>query len=780
MNKKLYNLMDWAAIEEVTYGECDHPADILGPHNVGRQTLVQAFLPGALSASLCVVDEKSTKGKSVKEEIKMELADEAGFYAALLSGTGRRDYYFHVEYETADTDEKRRAPKNKKIAKDLRDPYMHRRILTEQEEDRFLSGDDHLAHQYMGAHKKTVDGVRGVVFRVWAPGAVRVALVGDFNDWNALAHPMNRLSSGIHELFLPGIEEGARYQYEILARGGIRLRKADPYSVRQGEDHVSIVTMNSEHRFSDASWLEKRKKAKLFADPIHIFELSLADLPAAEGERYVNIRKVAKEIAANCKKEKYTHVLLFPVMDYPEDATKGFHSSLFFAPDTRYGAPADYMYFVDTMHAAGIGVLLTWSCADFNAYGYGLGSFDGNNLYEPADPKRAFDPRSGKSVFDLGRGEVREYLLSALEHWIDAYHIDGFCTADVAALLYLDYYRNPGEWSPNIYGGVENLEGISFLKEMNALLHGKKSGLLSLASELSGWAHVTGTEDDGLGFDFTTDINMVRELADYLSKDPIERRSWHHELTGSTRYQYCERYLLPISHELRSYIQGGLLNFVNGNEEDRIKNAKLFYGWTMMHIGRKLSDTPEAELEEFAHALNLFYAEHPALYEAEDSEEGFCWISDEKAEANTAAFLRSSAKGGEVLLAVFNFANRSYEKYGVGVEHDGKYEEIFSSDEHAYRTTAAREQKLDGREHSIYIDLAPLSFSIYRLTDYTAEEKKAIREHREQLRKKRAEEERKRKAMAEARAKIREETEKECRRRIAEAEKKIAAGGEYK
>ena len=242
MNKKLYNLMDWAAIEEITYGECDHPADILGPHNVGRQTLVQAFFPGALGVSICVSGEEGAKGKTVKEEIKMELADEAGFYAALLSGTGRKDYYFHVEYPAEESGEKRRASKAKHIVKDLRDPYQFGRILTDHEEELFLSGGDQKSHQYMGADRKTVNGVRGVVFRVWAPGALRVALIGDFNDWNSLAHPMNRLSSGIHELFLPGIEDGAKYNYEILGRGGIRLRKADPYSIKQGEDHVSIVS----------------------------------------------------------------------------------------------------------------------------------------------------------------------------------------------------------------------------------------------------------------------------------------------------------------------------------------------------------------------------------------------------------------------------------------------------------------------------------------------------------------------------------------------------------
>ena len=814
MNKKLYALMDWAKIEEVVYGECDRPCEFLGSHVVGRQTLVQAFLPGAESVDLYLEGADGAKGRTVKAEVPMEKADEAGFFVCVLTGAEKKAYHFHAEYLPEEvknlTGEKKKKSGNQldRIVREFRDPYVYDRILTEAEEQRFLSGGDNQADAYMGAHKKTVGNVRGVVFRVWAPNAVRVSVVGDFNNWNGLENPMNRLEdSGIFELFLPGVEDGTAYAYEVLMRGGSSLRKADPYAqvICEVNGHNAAVVSNpSAYKWKDEKWLEARKKTDPYSEPLNIYEISLAKMP----EGFLQDAKAVESFAEYLKKMGYTHVQLMPVQEYPNAADAGYHASHFFAPSARFGTADDYRRFVDAMHKEEIRVILSWAPGDFSNVDYGLGYFDGTALYEYADPRRGIDPRTGMLQFNLGSPMVRSYLLSALHYWVREFHLDGLATLDTASMLYLDYYRKPGEWLPNMYGGVENLESIAFFREMNAMLHKKNKEFITIAAETSSFAHVTGTDEEGLGFDFTTDVDCVREMLDYLSRDPIARHAYHYELTQSSIYQYCERYILPVDASRINFRQGGLICRMNGNDELqelKWKNLMLFYGYLMTHVGRKsvfmgqeagnsasfedmeqrLPQESAGELEEcfrsFMKALNHFYVSTPAFYSAEDAEAGFTWINDHAAQENVLTFIRSDTKK-KSYVCVFNFANTSYEKYHVGAAWEGKYHEVFSSAAGNVDgpTIAAHEGKTDGLAHHIRVDLAPLSFRIFEYIPYTAAETAEIHRRIEERKARKEAEEEQRRQLSIERAKIRQSLKQELVDKIAAAEAAIAGGSELK
>lgn len=808
MNKKLYNLMDWSAIEEVVYGECDHPKDYLGPHTIGKQTLVLAFFPEAAAVTLYIDGVEGARGKTVREEIKMELADDAGFYAALLPGKDRKDYQYHVVYKN-------------KTSKTVKDAYAFQCSLTEEQRNAHMSGTAMDVYQFMGCHRKTVNGVRGCIFRVWAPNAIRCSIVGDFNNWNSLEHQMNRsVEGGIFELFIPGIEDGAKYKYDILARGAITFQKADPFSVAQElrPNDASIVASIQHFSWKDDTWMKNRKKTDWSERPMNIYEFSLSAYQI--NGNYCNIRSIATEVANYVKSMGYTHIALMPIMEYPEDAGVGYHTSLYYAPSSRFGDAQDYMYFINEMHQCGLGVILQWMPSAFSNYAYGLGSFDGTCLYEHEDCRKGIDPRNGMLMFNYKRPEVAQYLLANLFYWMNEYHVDGFLFNDVASILYLDYYRKPGEWIPNLYGGNENLDSIEFIKEANEFIHKHNSGVLTIADEESGWPNTTGNKEEDLGFDLCYNHGFNHDVVCYMQHDPIERHAHHHELTLSTVYQYSENYILPISHHNVNFNQGGLLAKMPGTEDEKFSNAKAMIGYLMFHPGKKLLfmgqengsridldgtnailpdalEVPGARfLHEFCKALNLFYLSHPACYVCDYDNTGFEWINSIAANENVIVFKRKSKEEKDSLTIVLNFANRSYEKYAIGVAQDGRYKEIFSSDQEKYggkgninsRAIPAKEEAYDGRNYSIRLNLAPLSLSVLEWIPYTEQElkeiqeKKALREqkHKESMalkEQKRLQTQLKKKQLAEEKAKIRASLKEELARKIADAEAQIAQSG---
>ena len=800
MNKKLYDMMDWAAIEELVYGECSRPDEILGSHNRGRSSLVQAFFPGAESVTL-YISGNGVKGKSVKDEISMEKADDAGFFAVLLNGNDRKDYRYHVEYATEDEGSKKKKKYVKTI--DCDEIYGRGRILSEKDENRFISGAETKAYSYMGSHKISVGNLRGVVFRLWAPEATRVSVVGEFNSWDAMANPMNRLEdSGIFELFIPGVEDKAEYSYDVLMRGGSSVRKADPYSLEQKDpyDSVSVVTSYS-YKWKDDKWMEARKKFTPHSSYINLYTLPLQSLQ----EGFLKDKKAVAALAEYIAGMGYSHVELLPVMSYPADADTGFHPSLFMAPDRRLGDTADFCAFVDTMHAKGVGVILQWAPGDFSNVSFGLGGFDGSALYEYSDPRKGVEPRTGMLKFDMGKAQVRTYLISAVNNWMENYHIDGYDTLDLASMLYLDYYRGSGEWVPNMYGGVEDLDAISFFKEMNAQLHKTWAGSISIASGAACFPKVTEISDEGLGFDLVADADCIRELIDYLSRDPIVRRSYHQALISSMLYQYCEHYLLPVGLACVNFRQGGIRQRMYGDNIRQWKGLKLLYAYQALHTGKSsifcgqeygenvsFEDMKDAvpygkkELEAevlraYIRSLNQLCSKETALFASDDTEEGFAWLKEQGAEDNVLAFVRQDKK--KSYICVFNFADVERDKYLIGVDREGKYKEIFSSEAGGMTegaTVAARKGKTDGWQRNIRVNLEALSVHIYQYIPFSAEEKAEIKRREEERERKRKEEEEMRARLKAERLKLRHSLKDELAKKIAAAEEAIASGSEHK
>ena len=794
-------MMDWARIEEVVYGECDHPAEFLGPHQAGTSTLIQAFFPGAEGVLILIEGAEGVRGKKIKQEISMELADEAGFFAALVGGRNIK-YSYLVSYPNTSDDKKKKSTRNQSlITVEKKDPYSFKRLLKAEDEEKFRSGCDDKAFKYMGSHKVTAEGVRGCVFRVWAPSAVRVSVLGDFNNNNGLENPMNRLDdSGIFELFIPGVEEGQSYRYEILTRDGAIIKK-DPYALYAGEDGADKTAYVSSYEWKDEKWMTGRKKGCWDKKPLNIYEFhpgSLADKSKAG----------LKKFASYVKKLGYTHVMMMP-QQLAENGL-GDHPLQLFESAFDGGEPEKLMAFIDILHLENLGVIMEWTPGDFSNRAEALGCFDGSALYEYPEFKRGVDPRSGKYIFNFGRAGVRDYLFSALEYWTETFHLDGWCTLDMDSILYLDYYRGYGEWVPNIFGGVEHLEAIEFIKEMNRKLHGKKNGLILIASQAGASGQITGSGREELGFDLTTDNNCVRELEEYLSADPIMRSGVHEKLTESMLYQYCENYLLGIMHERFSFDQPGLIERLWGDEDNKAANLKLMYTYFAMHVGRTinfmgqeygerksfepdgnidvLAETDESgkEMLAFTRELNKLISEHPSLYAYEDKDEGFEWIRETAANDNVLAFLRAGDNDDE-LLAVFNFANAERADYRLGVPKEGKYKEIFATDLAVFGgrrengdMRISRFEKNDGREFSIKLSLAPLSARVYRFIPYTREENEAIESRRREIESRRREAEKKRRELNEKRGKIRKDLRRELEEKIRCAEEAIAAGSENK
>lgn len=791
MNKKLYNMMDWAAIEEIVYAECDHPQEYLGAHTVGKQTLVQAFFPDAKAVSLYINGTEGPRGKTVKEEVKMDRVDDTGFFAALLPGKNRTDYKYFVQYK-----------EKEKRAKQFVDPYNYVNNLSEDDAEKFHLGSLNHSYEVMGAHLAVINGVRGCMFRVWAPNAVRVSVVGDFNEWNEKIHQMVRLyNTGIFELFLPDVKEGEKYKYAILMRGGIASFRTDPYSVLQElrPDCASIVTSLKGFKWQDEAWLKERKGKNIHETPMNLYECSLGAFANKikkqhdqndEDETSIDMKMIAGEMISYVKEMGYTHVALMPVMEYAQDETEGYQTSLYYAPTSRYGTPWDYQYLVNELHKEQIGVILQWTPNCFAVSEDGFGRYDGTCLYEHEDPRRGVDPRNGTLLFNYQRPEVAAYLLDNAVYWIREYHVDGFMICDTASMLYLDYYRQPGQWIANIYGGNENLEAIEFIKKWNRLLHKKYPDVLTVAEDESGWSGMTGEVQDGcLGFDLCCNHGWNQDVLGYMAFDPIERHAHHHELTMSMIYQYNESYILPISHNNTNFGQGNIIDRMPGDQTDRINNMKVMYGYLMTHPGKKQmfmgqdalqGDGAEA-FREYIKALNHFYLEHKACYELDEKEAGFIWINNISANENVVSFVRSGRKAEDWLLVVLNFANAPYEKYKIGVPGMGRYREIFSSDDKAYggtgminsRVIPSKDDECDGREQSIRITLAPLSISIYECNPYSEKELADMKKKKEEKERKRLENERKKAKIAKEKAKIRASLKEELARKIADAEAAI-------
>lgn len=737
MTNKLYKLMNWPKIEEIIYSECDNPHELLGPHAVGSQTLVQAYFPQAKEVYVILED--------TEEKVSMDLADDDGFFAQLLPGKSIGAYH----YEVVDGEGQTRK---------VKDAYAFEPQITRKDTDKFKYGIHYTIYEKLGAHPMTLNGVVGTCFAVWAPNALRVSVVGDFNSWDGRVHQMRRLwDSGIFELFIPDAKIGDNYKFEIKLKGGLTYLKADPYgnAAQLRPDNASVIADISNFKWEDDTFVKNRTKFQDKNAPMSVYELYLGSFVESTDEKpYANYREIAAKLIPYIKEMGYTHVELMPVMEHPFDGSWGYQVIGYYAPTARYGSPEDFMYFVNELHKAGIGVILDWVPAHFPRDTYGLSNFDGTCLYEHKDPRQGSHPHWGTLIYNYGRPQVSNYLIANALFWVEKYHADAIRMDAVASMLYLDYGKNDGEWVANMYGGKENLEAIEMIKHLNSIMKQRNAGVLTIAEESTAFPLITGDlNEDGLGFDLKWNMGFMNDYLGYIQNDPYFRSYHHGELTFSMVYQYSEKFMLVFSHDEVVHGKATMLGKMPGEREQKFANLRLTYAYMMTHPGKKLlfmgQDLGEFDewnegrcvqwnlaevsehkgIAELIKDLNNLYRGNAALYELDNSPEGFEWINHVSADDCYLTYLRKGAKKEEQLLVVANFSGVAKE-ITTGVPVHGKYKEIFNSDDAKYggsgvtnpRVKKSKKQEWDDREYSVTVKLAPLSLSILKYVPFTEEE----------------------------------------------------------
>ncbi len=706
--------MDWARIEGIVYSEEDNPHEFLGMTKVLGGYLFQTFLPFAKKVSVVVKTSLDAK------EYPMELVDDEGFFATVitkLTGSNNINYYFKAQNAEGET-----------IIID--DPYKFEPTIDDKTLRRFNSGTCYDIYNYLGAHVKTIDGVRGTSFAIWAPNALRVSVVGDFNNWDGRINQMRRLSdSGVFEIFIPGVKASDAYKYELKFKGSVIALKADPYgfSAKLRPETASIVTNLKTFNFTDKEWVKNRRAIK--ADkPMAIYEVNLSTFSSKDDEsKFPNYIEIANELCAYVKETGYTHVEIMPIMEYPLDESLGFQTVGYYAPTKRYGEPEDFMYFINLLHENGIGVILDWAPACFPKDDHGLSYFDGTYLYEHQDPRQGLTPDGQMCIYNYGRPEVANYLIANALFWINVYHVDGIKINDVARMAYLDYGRDDGNYVANIYGGNENLEALEMLKHLNSINEKTATGAMIIADGHGYYPMLTEKlNKGGLGFSYAWNKGCLSDITEFMYFDPIYRAPHYDELTLSTVYAYSEKFILPLSHEEALDAGGSVVNRLPGTDEKKSANYKLLLGYLFTHPGKKLIymdhklEEGVPERVQYVKDLLKLYKDTACLYELDESADGFEWINNISAKENIISFLRKS-KSGEMLMVVCNFADLPYEKYGMGVPFAGKYKEIFNSDDEKYggtgfvnkRVKQSKEIKCDFKDNSIKINIPPLGICIF-------------------------------------------------------------------
>ncbi len=744
MDKKMYRLMNWPAIEAIVYSEECHPYDLLGPETVGNQTLVQTFQPGA--GDVFLYDEKN------EEEIRMECVDEEGYYAAFLPGRMRREYHFTL----VDPDGTERDVYDAYAYRPRISPSVYKRIQLDMRPD---------SADLLGAHKTVMDGVSGYLFTVFAPNALRVSVVGPFNRWDGRVHPMQKIEEyGIHVLFIPGLESGTEYMYEIKKHDRSIVLKADPYelmhTVRPGKH--SVTADLTEYPWTDRNYLEMKQKQNVSSFPVNILKFHPAMMNQMPEFAADNRKEQLQKVIAYAKQMSYTHIALMATLQHPYDETLGYEVIGFYAPNSLYWKPEELQAFVDECHKKNIGVLIDLPIARFPKDDFGLCEFDGSRLYEYTDTRKAEKADGATRLFNLARYEVRNYLLGSAYHWLTRYHVDGLCLNDLSSVLFYDYDRDGLDCACNMYGGHENLEAADFLRRMNQMIHKQFPYAVMIAQEPAGFPGVTDPKtEQGLHFDLKCNLGMTKGLVDYMAYDPYFRKHHHTELTDLNIYQFCENYVISMDPLAADCGDCSVLDRMPGDGTEQYANLRAAYAYMMLQPGKKgsfpaqvLSDKQpwnmHALYEEqkdcgkqfatFVAALNDFYLHQPALYEQDHEERGFRWINTTREEENILTWERISRFGR--ILVVAHMGNILRKNVVIGVPENGKYKAIFSTDlpefggsgNHVKRIRPSVRTAADGQKYSIKMNLAPLSITAFSMIPYTEEElEKQIETEKQQL-----------------------------------------------
>ncbi len=704
-------------IDRIVWNQHQDPFEVLGPHAIeenGKKVwVVRAYLPNAEAVSVVLPEARA--------EYPMKSEHHPHFFECTIDTPELANYQLRV--------------KEGEHERFIYDPYAFRSPkLTEFDLHLFSEGNHHRIYEKLGAHFTEVDGITGVYFAVWAPNARNVSVLGDFNLWDGRKHQMRKSQNGIWELFIPGLDVGTHYKYEVKNQDGHPYEKSDPYGFQQEvrPKTASIVTDLDTYTWHDSDWIEQRRHTDQLTQPVSVYECHIgswlhagtsepAVLPNGEiepavpvselnpGARFLTYRELADRLIPYVKDLGFTHIEMLPIAEHPFDGSWGYQVTGYFAPTSRYGKPEDFMYFVDQCHASGIGVLVDWVPGHFPKDGHGLAFFDGTHLYEHADPRKGEHKEWGTLVFNYGRNEVRNFLVSNALFWFDKYHIDGIRVDAVASMLYLDYCREPGEWLTNQYGGRENIEAADFLRQANHVIFSYFPGALSIAEESTSWPMVSWpTYVGGLGFNLKWNMGWMHDMLDYYHMDPWFRQFHQNNITFSMWYNHSENFMLALSHDEVVHGKSHIIGKMPGDEWQKFANVRCLFTFMFAHPGKKtmfmgmefgqwqewnvwgdlewqlLQFDPHQKLKLFFKDLNNLYRSETALYSQDFAEDGFEWIDCSDNRHSVVAFVRRQKDGDEFVVTVCNFTPQPHSHYRVGVPEPGFYTELFNSDAREY------------------------------------------------------------------------------------------------
>jgi len=666
------------------------PHSLLGAHPTDRGVIVRSYRPDADRIRLLL------DGEAPREMVERP---EHGLFEVLL--TDRRQvfpYRLEVHYPDGTT-------------VTFRSPYSFQPTMGDLDLHLWAEQKHEAIWEKLGAHVRVVDGVEGVSFALWAPNAAGISVVGDFNRWDGRLHMMRMLgSSGVWEIFIPEIASDTIYKYEIRTRDHHLILKSDPFALAaECPPATASKVYESSYKFNDEAWISARAHRDPLHSPATIYEVHLGSWRQGDGNRPLTYRELAEQLGDYVSDLGFTHVELLPVMEHPFGGSWGYEVTGYYAPTARYGTPDDFRYLVDSLHQRGIGVILDWTPAHFPSDAFALGRFDGTALFEHIDPRQGYHPEWNTYIFNFGRDEVRSFLLGSAHYWLREFHADGLRVDAVSSMLYLDYGRNHGEWIPNRYGSNENLEAISFIKELNQQVYARHPGVMMIAEESTAWAGVSRpVYVGGLGFGFKWDMGWMHDTLEYFSKEPIHRRFHHRDLTFGFIYAWFENFILPLSHDEVVHGKRALLDKMPGDRWQKFANLRSLFGYMWARAGKKvlfmggefgqwrewnhdhsldwhlLEEADHRGVQNLIRDLNRIYRAEPALWERDHDPAGFQWIDANNTDENVIAFMRISPSTGRRIVCVCNFSPVVRKRYRVGVPVGGLYREILNTDASIY------------------------------------------------------------------------------------------------